>query len=178
MVEDRKIVPDEQHLYEELYHTHYARIEHLCRLWLKDPDEAEEVAQEVFLKLFQASQAQGATFAWKAWLTRVALNACRDRRRSGRWKWWREKSVEIEDVYLPSPNPTPEENTVSREERTHIWRFFRNLSTRQQEVFVLRYVEGWSVKEVAQMLELTPGSVKQHLFRAVQHLRKALGGRR
>ena len=177
-MEDRKIVSDEQHLFEELYHAHYARIERLCRLWLKDPDEAEEVVQEVFLKLFQATKAQDVSFAWKAWLTRVALNACRDRRRSGWWKWWREKSVEIEDVCLPSPNPTPEENTVRREERVRIWRFFRDLSVRQQEVFVLRYVEGWSVEEVAQMLELTPGSVKQHLFRAVQHLRKALGGRR
>lgn len=177
-MEDHEIVSDEQHLFEDLYHAHYARIEQLCRLWLKDPEEAEEVAQEVFLKLFQATKAQDAAFAWKTWLTRVALNACRDRRRSRWWKWWRDKTVEIEDMHLPSPNPTPEENTVSSEERARIWRFFRALSVRQQEVFALRYVEGWSVEEVAQMLELTPGSVKQHLFRAVQHLRKALGGQR
>lgn len=177
-MEDHKIVPDEQHLFEGLYHVHSARIAQLCRLWLKDSEEAEEVAQEVFLKLFQATKAHDATFAWKAWLTQVALNACRDRQRSRWWKWWREKTVEIEDMHLPSPNPTPEENTVNREERAHIWRFFRDLSVRQQEVFVLRYVEGWSVEEVAQMLELTPGSVKQHLFRAVQRLRTALGGRR
>ncbi len=79
---------------------------------------------------------------------------------------------------LPSRDPTPEEETVSREEREHIWRLFRGLSVRQQEVFALRYVEEWSVEEVAQTLGVTPGSVKQHLFRAVRHLRKALGGQR
>jgi len=177
-VGDYESVPDEQNLYEELYRVHHARVVQLCRLWLNDLHEAEEVAQEVFLKLLQASKANDRSFAWKAWLTRVALNACRDRRRSSWWKWWREKPMDFEEAHIPSRNPTPEEETVSREEREHIWHFFRALSVRQQEVFALRYVEEWSVEEVAQMLELTPGSVKRHLFRAVRHLRKSLGGRR
>jgi RNA polymerase sigma-70 factor (ECF subfamily) len=173
-----KVVLDEQSFYEELYRAHRARIVQLCRLWLNDPHEAEEVAQEVFLKLLQASKTQDSSVAWKAWLTRVALNACRDRRRSSWWKWWKEKSMELEEGQIPSRNPTPEEETVSREEREQIWHLFRGLSARQQEVFALRYVEEWSVEEVAQVLELTPGSVKRHLFRAVRHLRKSLGGRR
>jgi len=177
-VGEYKVVPDEQSLYKEVYRAHHARIVQLCRLWLNDPHEAEDAAQEVFLKLFQASKAQEASFAWRAWLTRVALNTCRDRRRSSWWKWWREKSVEFEEMLLPSREPTPEEEIVSREQRAQIWGLFRALSARQQEVFALRYVEGWSVEEVAQMLGITAGSVKQHLFRAVRHLRKALGGQR
>jgi RNA polymerase sigma-70 factor (ECF subfamily) len=177
-VGEYKIVPDEQSLYEQLYRAHQARIVQLCRLWLNDPHEAEDAAQEVFLKLFQANRAQDASFAWRAWLTRVTLNTCRDRRRSSWWKWWRERSVEFAEVPLVSHDPTPEEEAVSREKREQIWCLFRGLSARQQEVFALRYVEGWSVEEVAQMLGVTSGSVKQHLFRAVQHLRKALGGQR
>jgi RNA polymerase sigma-70 factor (ECF subfamily) len=171
-------VPDEQSRYEELYRAHHARIVQLCRLWLNDLDEAEDAAQEVFLKLFQASSTPEQAFAWRAWLTRVALNTCRDRRRSSWWKWWREKPVEFEEIPLSSRDPTPEEQTISREAREQIWRLFRGLSVRQQEVFALRYVEEWSVEEVAQMLGVTSGSVKRHLFRAVRHLRKALGGQR
>jgi RNA polymerase sigma factor (sigma-70 family) len=78
-------------------------------------------------------------------------------------------------MQLPSKYVTPEEATVRREQREMIWQFFRKLSTRQQEVFVLRYIEGWSDHQVAAMLGVTPGSVKQHLFRAVRYLRKALG---
>jgi RNA polymerase sigma-70 factor (ECF subfamily) len=176
-MEDCGTVPGEQSLYEGLYRAHQKRIVQLCRLWLNDPHEAEEAAQEVFLKLFQQSRrAQSQTFAWEAWLTRVALNTCRDRRRSSWWKRWRGKLMTFEEVTLPSVGLTPEEETVSREKRERIWHLFRKLSVRQQEAFVLRYVEGWSIDEIAKTLGITAGSVKQHLFRAVQHLRAALGG--
>lgn len=169
--------PDAHAAYEELYHAHHARIVRLCLLLLSDLHEAQEVAQEVFLKLFQECQAQHRSMAWGPWLTRVAINACRDRRRSGWWKWWRENHEAFEEVEFSAPGLTPEEEVLGREERTRIWRSFRELSARQQEVFVLRHLEGWSTEEVAETLGLTTGSVKRHLFRAVRHLRHALGGR-
>jgi RNA polymerase sigma factor (sigma-70 family) len=67
---------------------------------------------------------------------------------------------------------------VSNERQREIWRSFRELSTRQQEVFVLRYVEGWSTEDVATTLGLSTGSIKRHLYRAVHHLRAALRGPR
>ena len=60
-------------------------------------------------------------------------------------------------MQLPSIEQTAEETTVSREQREQIWQFLRGLSARQQEVFVLRYVEGWSGKEVAEVLLLLKG---------------------
>lgn len=170
-------LPDERAGYEGLYRAHCARVIWLCRLLLADSHEAEEVAQEVFLKLFREYQAQGRPMAWGPWLTRVTLNACRDRRRSGWWKWWRERSEEFREEDFSSSGLTPEEEVLSREERERIWRFFRELSPRQKEVFVLRHLEGRSTEEVAETLGLTAGSVKRHLFRAIRHLRKALGGR-
>ncbi len=162
--------------FEELYRAHYARITRLCRLLLRDSQEAEEAAQEVFLKLLQASKGLSRTIVWEPWLTRIALNTCRDRQRSRWWRWRRADTMERQMLQLPSIEPTPEESTVSREQRERIWQFLRGLSARQQEVFVLRYVEGWSGKEVAEFLGLTPGSVKRHLFRAVHHMRQAFGG--
>lgn len=170
-------MPDDQGCHEKLYRQHHARILRLCRLLLKDQQEAEEVAQEVFLKLMQIHGVQRRD-SWDAWLTQVAVNACRDRRRVWWWRWRAEAPTEFLDMQLPSRDATPEEATANREQRELIWQCFRRLSTRQQEVFVLRYVEGWSDHQVAAMLGVTPGSVKQHLFRAVQHLRKALGGQR
>jgi RNA polymerase sigma-70 factor (ECF subfamily) len=84
--------------------------------------------------------------------------------------------MEIENLQLSTRELNPEDKTVSREERERIWKFFRTLSTRQQEVFALRYVEGWSGEEVADLLGMSSGTVKRHLFRAVRHLRHALGG--
>jgi len=118
--------------------------------------------------------------AWEPWLTRVTVNACRDRRRSGWWKWWRaprhtaaaEVSSYLEQL---SAGPTPEEEALSREVYGRIWEIFRQLPARQQEVFALRYLDGWSTDAVAEALGLSVGSVKQHLFRAVHRLRAALG---
>jgi RNA polymerase sigma factor (sigma-70 family) len=113
-------------------------------------------------------------------LTKVTVNACRDRRRSGWWKWWRAPRSSAEarvssDLEQLSAGPTPEEAALSREVYGRIWEIFRQLPARQQEVFALRYLDGWSTDAVAEALGLSVGSVKQHLFRAVHRLRAALG---
>lgn len=171
-----KVIPADPKPYEELYLAHYARVRQLCRLLMADPHEAEDVAQEVFIKLFREHPTHDRPVAWGPWLTRVTLNACRDRRRSGWWKRWRERGEELQETEFPSHGPTPEDEVMGQEERQRIWRFFRHLSPRQQEVFALHHLEGWSTEEIAKSLGLTAGSVKRHLFRAVHHLRKALGG--
>lgn len=183
--------PVEQTHYENLYHTHYRRVLQLCRLLLADAHEAEDVTQEVFLKLYRACQAQPPQMAWGPWLTRVAINACRDRRRSGWWKWWRGSNSASQSGRSSDDTgqrkvwpgleahrhcPTPEEEALSAEMRGHIWQAFRKLSLRQQEVFVLRYLEGWSTEAVAETLGLSVGSVKQHQFRAIRRLRAVIGG--
>jgi RNA polymerase sigma-70 factor (ECF subfamily) len=161
---------------EELFEAHAGRLDRLCRLLLADRDESREVVQEVFLKVHQARRQPEPPSDWAAWLTRVTVNACRDRRRAGWWWRFRRQSDRVEDVALASPEPTPEEAAISNETWRRIWTAFRGLSDRQREVFVLRHLEGWSTDVVAATLRLTPGSVKRHLFRAIQHLRTAAVG--
>ena len=167
--------------YEALHTLHYAEVLRLCRLLLTNHHDAEEVAQEVFLKAFQKQQSMNPTepIFWKPWLVRVSINACRDRRRSGWWKWWYSgSSAEYQEANYPSAGRSPEQALLGREVQGRIWQAFQKLSARQQEVFALRYVDEWSTEEVAEMLGITTGSVKRYLFRAVQHLRRALGDRR
>jgi len=163
--------------YDDLYRLHRARVLRLCRLFLGDPDEAEDVGQEVFVKLFRASQRPAqAEMAWGPWLTRVTLHACRDRQRSRWWRRWWRGSDELNEERIASAWRTPEGEVVGADQQRRIWRAFERLAPRQREVFVLRHVEGWSTREVADALGLETGSVKRHLFRAVRHLRAALGG--
>ena len=165
--------------YEELYTAHHGQVVRVCRLLLADRHEADEVAQEVFLKMFQEYQTRNGTqpMAWGPWLTRVSVNACHDRRRSGWWKWWRSANEGYVEANYRSPERTPEDVVISRETQGRIWRAFRELSARQREVFFLRHLEERSTEEVAGTLEMTTGSVKRHLFRAVRHLRRLLGDR-
>lgn len=170
-------MPDDEIPYEELYKAYYLRVKRLCRLLLRDSFEAEEVQQEVFLKMFRHYRTQNRPADWGSWLTRVTVNACHDRRRSAWWKWWRSSNAEYRETEYQSFDRTPEQEVLAREEYSRIWHSFRQLSSRQQEVFVLRHLEGWSTEEVAKVLGLSSGSVKRHLFRAVRRLRKALAGR-
>jgi RNA polymerase sigma factor (sigma-70 family) len=126
--------------YEQLYRLHYPRVMRLCRLLLADAHEAEDVAQEVFIKLWQASQTETRAMAWEPWLTRVTVNACRDRRRSGWWKWWRAPRHTADGAFpavldCPSWGPTPEEDALTREGAARIWKAFRELPARQASIW-------------------------------------------
>jgi RNA polymerase sigma-70 factor (ECF subfamily) len=157
---------------EALYREHDARLLRLCRLLLRNPQEAEEVVQEVFLKLVERGGEPDRAMVWGRWLTRVAINACRDRQRAAWWRLWDRTAEEIE---LVDRDPTPEATALTGEIRGHIWCAFRQLSQRQREVFVLRHLEAWPTQDVAEAMGLSTGSVKRHLFRAVAHLREIIG---
>jgi RNA polymerase sigma-70 factor (ECF subfamily) len=154
--------------------AHYGRLRRLCRLLLGDAQEAEDVVQEVFLKAHEAAGAGRAPLDWGAWLTRVAVNACRDRRRAGGWMRLRLRSTHVDDLPLVADTPAPSDVAIGEDTRRRIWAAFRTLPRRQQEVFALRYLEEQSTSDVALALGLSQGSVKRHLFRALRHLRGAL----
>ena len=171
-----EVVLEDRAAYDTLYRAESARVMRLCRLLLADREEAREVQQEVFLKLFEALKRQPGRDSWGAWLTRVAVNACHDRRRSGWWKRWRNSRELSEDTRFVSPEPSPEDAAIAGATRARIWASFRGLSARQREVFILRHLEGQTTDEVARTLGMSAGSVKRHLFRAVRQLRRQLAG--
>lgn len=90
-------------------------------------------------------------------------------------RWWH-LTDRVDDMVLPAAEPTPDQVVIARALQQRVWLAFRALSDRQREVFVLRQVEGWSTAAVASALGLRGGSVKRHLFRAVQRLRAAAAG--
>jgi RNA polymerase sigma-70 factor (ECF subfamily) len=153
---------------------HYGRLRRLCELLLRDRSEAEEVVQDVFVKAYEASMTSRAPMDWAAWLTRVTVNACHDRRRAGWWMRFRRWSEDVHQVALPAEHPGPLDAAVSDQIRQRIWVAFRTLPDRQREVFVLRCIDECSTEEVATALGVSSGSVKRHLFRAMRRLREAL----
>ena len=160
----------------DMLEVHSGRLRRLCHLLLADGQEAEEVVQDVMVKALEAHERQGPPDDWGPWLTRIAVNTCRDRRRAGWWRRFRGWSEQVEAVSLAQAGPTPEDMAISAQTREHIWQAFRTLPDRQREVFVLRHLEVWSGPEIAEALGLSTGSVKRHLFRAVHRMRYTMGG--
>ncbi len=152
----------------------------ICQRMLQDVGEADSAAQDTFLKAWQAMQRTGAAQLDDPgkWLTRIAINTCLDRLRSRRWQFWRKRpSPEKEAAILGSVRaaaPSVEDRIFASEIDRRLERAMEKLSARQRSVFTLRHFEDLSLAEIAEILELDVGTVKAHLFRAIEKLREDL----
>ncbi len=160
--------------WEALYREHRPRVLRLCRMLLRDESEAEDVAQEVFITALAWFARPARTMRWGPWLTTVAMHACHRRRRGRWWQWWRSAREPFVGDELATAVASPDESVAAREQRRELEEIFAALSRQQQRVFQLRHLEGRSTREVADVLGVTEGSVKRHLFRATAAFRDAL----
>ena len=117
----------------------------------------------------------------QTWLLRIAVNLARDHARNRRTGFWKRLlRLEDNDVVTQanepaSTKPSPERTVLAQEELDAVWRAVEDLSRRQKEVFILRFVEELELKEIAEVLKLRPGTVKTQLFRAQSRVRALVG---
>jgi RNA polymerase sigma-70 factor (ECF subfamily) len=149
---------DDQPGHEALVDAHRGRLLRLCRLLLRDPEEAKDVVQDVFMQAYEAQTQSRAPSDWAAWLTRVAINACHDRHRPAGGRAFAARVLASRRSPLAAGDSSPADRVVSEETRRRIRLAFRKLPDRQREVFVLRYIEDLSTAEVAAALALSPGA--------------------
>jgi len=166
--------------FESWVQSEQRRVFRLCYRLLGDRDEADSAAQDVFVKAYKAFGRLAADMPHDraAWLTRVAVNACLDRLRSRRWRFWRHRvNPQDEPLILASqsdPAPGPEAQLFSRQVARRLAASLGKLSERQRAVFVLRHYEDRSLEEIGLLLGLDTGTVKAHLSRALAKLRREL----
>jgi RNA polymerase sigma-70 factor (ECF subfamily) len=155
------------------------RVFALCFRLLQDPDEADSATQDVFFKAYQALIKDDAKDLEDParWLTRIAVNACLDRLRSRKWRFWRKRPGADDDTFLQrarSTEPEAEDRYFAAQISERLKAALEKLSTRQRVVFMLRHYEGKSLEEIGGVLGLDVGTVKAHMFRAVSKLRTDL----
>jgi len=152
----------------------------LCRRMLQDFEEADSATQDTFLKAWQALQRPESKELEDLgkWLTRIAVNTCLDRLRSRRWQFWRKRPApEDESAILAlarSTNPNAEDRVFAGQISQRLEKAVGKLSLRQRAAFTLRHYEDRSLAEIAELLDLDIGTVKVHLFRAIEKLREEL----
>jgi RNA polymerase sigma-70 factor, ECF subfamily len=157
------------------------RIFLLCRRMLQDPDEADSATQDVFLKAYKALSKRTETEELDhpgKWVTRIAVNTCLDRLRSKRWKLWqRRPAFEDEQRILQTiaaRAADAESQLFAQQIQRRLELALTKLSGRQRAVFSLRHFDAMPLEEIAQVLKLDIGTVKAHLFRAINKLREEL----
>ena len=157
------------------------RIYRVLQAMLRDPDAADSLTQECFLKAYEHRKRFRGECSVRTWLMRIAINLARDHVKSRRWQFWRqlfsepagsEEMIESVDPLEPvDPHASPERSLLARERFAHVSAAVDNLPNQQRAVFVLRFLEEMSIEEIAQATSLRPGTVKAHLFRAVSAVR-------
>ncbi len=157
--------------FEELLRKYQDRIFNLCRYMLQDAEEAQDAAQDSFLKAYAALKNFKPDAAFYTWLYRIAVNTCLDYR-----KKLRPEPCEDESAVnnLPTHQPSPERLVQSKETGRLIETALRSLSKKFRTVIVLKEIEGLSYEEIAAVLPASIGTVKSRLSRAREELRKLL----
>jgi RNA polymerase sigma-70 factor, ECF subfamily len=172
--------------YERLVGEHSGDVYALLFRLTNDSEEARDLTQETFLRTFQSIDRFRGDASLKTWIYRIAINQARNR-----WRWWRRRkrdvtvSLDATDdqneqplaATLPSENSlNPEQETLAREREAHLRNALLGLKGAFRESVVLRDVEGFSYEEIAEMLQISIGTVKSRIARGRLELRRQLEG--
>lgn len=150
----------------QLFKRHKDYIYRLAWGLLYDPDAAHDVVQEVFFKLGSGRLKAKPKAQFTTWLYQVALNLSREQQRKMRKSWGDDNALR----YL-ADQPDKRADMGRVESLNDLEKALRALSGRQREVVVLRYLEGFSTRETAEIMVCREGTVKAHLHKATEKLR-------
>lgn len=152
--------------FERLYRTHLARVHSLTRR-MAGADQADELTQDVFIRVWQKLGSFRGDSAFTTWLHRLAVNVVIERFRSAAAS--RLRFIEDADLAaMSSVEPVPHTDRMSLE--TALGR----LPEGARRIFVLHDVEGYKHNEIAEMLSIAPGTSKAQLHRARMLMRRTL----
>lgn len=165
--------------FAQIVDAYQNRVFGFVRRMVPNPDEAADIAQEVFIRAYQSFGRFDARSSLRTWLFRIAHNLCVDRARKHR-RSPEETSLDImgEDdaAYdVPDARWDPEALVMDDELRYVVEKALSELSDKLRTVLLLHDKEDFAYEEIAQTLNLPIGTVKSRLFLARAHLQKVVG---
>jgi RNA polymerase sigma-70 factor, ECF subfamily len=152
---------------QELYRRHASRVHALARRMTADDAEADDVAQEAWVRAIRALPTFRADAQLSTWLHRITVNAALHARRS---------AVRRDEREAATPLPLAQGGGGERALlRVRLERALRRLPERMRRVLVLHDVEGYTHEEIGALLGVVPGTCKSQLFKARAKMRSLLG---
>jgi len=160
--------------WETLVRRHQDRILNLAYQFTHDSEEARDLAQEIFIRLYLQLERYDAGRPFRTWFNRLARNLCIDHYRHNRRERQRVATPVDEIATLAAPGPGPQRRLDARERRTLILRGLEALSEVSREAIILKDLQQLSLEEIAAILGVPLGTVKSRVFRARIDLGRAL----
>jgi RNA polymerase sigma-70 factor (ECF subfamily) len=156
--------------FERLVKRHYQSVFRVAFKWCGVRQDAEDIAQEVFVKLAQKLKTFGMRSAFKTWLYRITINSAKDFIRKSATKQGYETAYAIEQG-LNNPGPPPNEHLDSR----RLYQALDRLPKKQKAAVLLVLGEGFSHKEAGRVLNCPEATVSWRIFQARKKLKNSLG---
>ena len=147
---------------------------------LRDRDAAECLTQDCLLKAFHALRSFRNECSMNTWLMQIAVNLLRDHLRNRRLQFWKRArrngppGSELNN-WIADQRQSPEKEVLLKERVQAVWEAAEMLTEKQRSVFLLRFVEDMELLEIATVMGMKEGTVKTHLFRALQSVRERIG---
>jgi RNA polymerase sigma-70 factor (ECF subfamily) len=161
--------------FDALIRQHQRRVYRVIFLLVRDPDAADTLTQECFLRAYRKWNSFRGECRVETWLLRIAVNLARDHAKNRRVSFWRRLTGLEEEtdraLTVASQQPSPERVLLAREEASAVWKVTTSLPAQQRAIFLLRFAEEMSLAEIAGVLGLRIGSVKAQLSRATGKVR-------
>jgi RNA polymerase sigma-70 factor, ECF subfamily len=156
--------------FRELVGLHMRQVYDLAYGFVNDRDDAEDVAQEVFVKVHQSLRHFRLESEFSTWLYRITTNASLDKVKYRKRASTRFVALNESHMTELQHHPVTEEIDTA----LHIERALHELPTLQRAVVILRHMEGYSTRQVSEILRCSEGTVKTHLHRGLKKMRRLL----
>jgi RNA polymerase sigma-70 factor (ECF subfamily) len=165
----------EERAFRQLFETHKDKVYSIALRYSGDPAVAMDIAQDTFVKLITRIQQYRGEASFESWLYRLVVNSCLDHRR--RHRRLQPLLDEFLDVF-GAPQRTTLDDLIGEEMQAEVRSVVARLAPEQRVVVVLRYTEGLSYEEIAEVLGCSRGTVASRLNRAHKALERRLRHRR
>src|SRR3954469_1397624 len=162
--------------FQALVERHRAMVYRIAYQFAGNHHDAEDIAQEVFIKIYRSLNRFRQDAQLTSWIYRIVMNACIDHRRRSRMNASAADGDEAEYRMsnAPEETPGPEDRAYAGEIGEVLQHEIGRLPKGQRIVFVMRHYHGMKLGEIAVTLGLAEGTIKRQLHAAVHRLREAL----
>ena len=163
----------------EIVEFYKDKVYQLCYRILGNSFEAEDIAQEAFIRAYMNLDRYNMNKKFSAWLFRIATNLCIDRIRKKKPDYYLDAEISGSDgltmyAQIASQELLPEDEVANMELQKIIEKEILNLPEKYRTVIVLKYIEELSLNEISEILDLPIGTVKTRIHRGREALRKQL----
>jgi RNA polymerase sigma-70 factor, ECF subfamily len=167
--------PVSSELLRELYITHHCHVLQTCRKFFRQPEDAEDAAAEVFLKLYRVLHQKDELVPFRPWLSQIAAHHCIDKlRRRKHEKNSVSEEVDVEGL-LDHSTPSALSEVLRNEAEGQVRQALTSLPEKHRIVLVLHYYDRMHYSQIANALNVSLSAVRVRIFRAKRFLRCKLG---